>query len=222
MKEVSLSGSPRESVGKKDAKAIRVGGRVPCVVYGSGSQTHFTVADLEIEKLVRTPHVSIVNLDVAGKKSQALIQAIQFHPVSDKIHHVDFLELSPTKKVKVEIPIKLSGRSVGVLSGGKLQQVFRKLKVQAFPKDLPDTIDIDISKMEIGSFVRVSDLATDKITLLNAPKAVVVSVKIARGAVEVVETAAVAAPVAAAPAAGTGVKNAPGQAGAAKPAAAKK
>jgi len=221
MKEVSLSGSPRESVGKKDAKAIRVGGRVPCVVYGSGSQTHFTVADLEIDRLIRTPHVSIVNLDIAGKKTQTLIQAVQFHPVSDKVHHVDFLELNPTKQVKVEIPIKLSGRSVGVLSGGKLQQVFRKLKVQALPKDLPDTINIDITDMGIGAFVRVSDLATDKITLLNAPKAVVVSVKIARGVVEPVATAA--APVAAAaPAAGTGVKNAPGQAGAAAKPAAKK
>ena len=157
-------------------------------------------------------------------KTPTLIQAVQFHPVSDKVHHVDFLELNPTKKVKVEIPIKLSGRSVGVLSGGKLQQVFRKLKVQALPKDLPDTINIDITEMAIGSFVRVSDLATDKITLLNAPKAVVISVKVARGVVETVETAAAPVAAAAAPAAGTGVKNAPGQAGAAaaKPAAAKK
>lgn len=213
MKEVSLSGSPRESVGTKDATAVRNSGRVPCVVYGGGSQTHFTVAKLDIERLVFTPHVSIVNLDIAGKKSKALIQAVQFHPVTDKVHHVDFLELNENKKVKVEVPVKVSGRSVGVMAGGKMQQVFRKLRVHALPADLPDTIEIDITNMNVGDAVRVKELSTDKVRILNAPNAVVVSVKVARGIVETAEGAPAAAGAAAAPAAA-----APAAAAAAKPA----
>lgn len=202
MKEVSLSGSPRENVGTKDATAVRNSGLVPCVVYGGGSQTHFTVAKLDIERLVFTPHVSIVNLDIAGKKSKALIQAIQFHPVTDKVHHVDFLELNDNKKVKVEIPVKVTGRSAGVMSGGKLQQVFRKVKVQALPADLPDDITIDITNMNIGDAIRIKELNTDKVKLLNAQSAVVVSIKVARGAVaEPTPGAPVAAATTAAPAA---------------------
>jgi len=184
MKEVSLSGSLREGVGKKDTKAIRNSGRIPCVVYGSGEQTHFTTGTIEMEKLVFTPDVAFVNLEVGGKKIKSIIQAIQFHPVTDKIEHVDFLELNEKKKVKMDIPVRLKGRSVGVMAGGKLQQVFRKLKVQAFPGDIPDTIEIDITEMGVGAAVRVKDLASDKLTILNAPNAVVVSVKTARGVVE--------------------------------------
>lgn len=201
MKEVSLSGSPRENVGSKDATAVRNSGRIPCVVYGGGSQTHFTVAKLDMERLVFTPDVAIVNLDIAGKKSKALIQAVQFHPVTDKIHHVDFLELNDKKKVKVELPVKLTGRSVGVMAGGKLQQVFRKVKVQALPGDLPDNITIDITNMKVGDFIRIKELSTDKVQILNAPNAVVVSVKVARGVVEAAPGAAAGAPAAAAPAA---------------------
>lgn len=208
MKEVSLSGSPRENVGSKDATAVRNGGRIPCVVYGGGTQTHFTTAILDLERLVFTPHVSIVNLDIAGKKSKTLIQAIQFHPVTDKIQHVDFLELNDKKKVKIEVPVTVLGRSVGVMAGGKLQQVFRKLRVHAFPADLPDNISIDITNMNVGDAVRVKELTSDKVQILNAPNAVVVAVKVARGVVEPAPGAVAGAP--AAPAAA-----------AAKPAAAK-
>lgn len=213
MKEVSLSGSPRENVGSKDATAVRNSGRVPCVVYGGGSQTHFTVAKLEIEKLVFTPHVSIVNLDVAGKKSKAIIQAVQFHPVTDKVHHVDFLELNDNKKVKIEIPVKVTGRSVGVMAGGKLQQVFRKVKVHALPGDLPDNLTIDITNLNVGDAIRIKELSTEKVQILNAPNAVVVAVKSARGVVaDPTASAAGAAPAAGAAAA---------PAAAAKPAAKK-
>jgi large subunit ribosomal protein L25 len=202
MKEVSLSGSPRENVGSKDATAIRNSGRIPCVVYGGASQTHFSVAKLDMERLVFTPHVSIVNLEVGGKKSKALIQAVQFHPVTDKIHHVDFLELNDKKKVKVEVPVVLTGRSVGVMAGGKLQQVFRKVKVHALPGDLPDNVTIDITNMKVGDFIRIKELSTDKVQILNAPNAVVVSVKVARGVVEPAPgTAPAAGAAAAAPAA---------------------
>lgn len=193
-----MSGSLRENVGTKDAKAVRNNDRVPCVVYGGETQTHFTVAKLDMERLVFTPHVSIVNLDIAGKKSKAIIKAVQFHPVTDKVQHVDFLELNEKKKVRIEIPVKLTGRSVGVMAGGKLQQVFRKVKVLALPADLPDDVTIDITNLKVGDQVRIKELSTDKVQILNAPNAVIVSVKVARGVVENADAAAAAAPAAAA------------------------
>ncbi len=188
-----MSGSPRASVGTKDATAVRNSGRIPCVVYGGETQTHFSVAILDMERLVFTPHVSIVNLDVAGKKTRALIQNVQFHPVTDKIWHVDFLELFENKPAKVELPVKLTGRSVGVMAGGKLQQVFRKLKVQALPKDLPDDITIDITDMKVGDAIRIKDINNDKVRVLNSPNAVLVSVKASRQVVADAEGAGAAA-----------------------------
>ncbi len=183
MKEVSLSGSPRANVGKKDTKAVRNSGDVPCVVYGSGTQTHFSVKHTDMEKLIYTPDVYIINLDIDGKSVKTIIQDIQYHPVTDNIQHVDFLELQDDKKVKVNVPVYLHGRAPGVLNGGKLQQIFRKVKVYALPANLPDSIQVDISKLKIGMAVRIKDIASDSLEILNAPNAVVCSVKMSRGAV---------------------------------------
>lgn len=182
MKKVSLSGSIRENVGKKDAKAVRNARRVPCVVYGSGKQTHFSVKHTDLEKIVFNKDVFNVEVDIDGTKYSTIIQDTQQHPVTDKIMHCDFLELADDKKVKVDIPVVLEGRSVGVMNGGRLQQVFRKLTVYALPNALPEVIKVDISDLKIGMSVRVKELATDDMELLNAPNAVVVSVKMARGA----------------------------------------
>jgi large subunit ribosomal protein L25 len=184
MKKVSLSGSVRENVGKKDAKAVRVSKRVPCVVYGSGKQTHFSVKHTDLEKIVFNKDVFNVELNVDGTKFSTIIQDTQQHPVTDKITHVDFLELSADKKVKVDIPVVLEGRSPGVMNGGRLQQVFRKLSVLALPSALPEVITIDMTELKIGDSIRVKALATDDMELLNAANAVVVSVKMARGASE--------------------------------------
>lgn len=183
MKEVSLSGSLRANVGKKDAKAVRNSGGVPCVVYGSGEQTHFSVKHVDMEKLIYTPNVYIINLDINGKTVKSVIQDIQFHPVTDKIVHVDFIELQDNKKVKVNIPVNLIGRSPGVMSGGKLQQIFRRVKVFALPADLPDSIEVDISGLNIGQAIRVRDINNESLNILNAASAVICSVKMARGAV---------------------------------------
>lgn len=187
MKEVSLSGSLRENVGKKDTKAIRKAERVPCVVYGTGQQHHFSVKHTDMEKLVYTPNVYVINIELGDKKAKAVIQDVQHHPVTDRIQHVDFIELQDDKKVKVNVPVVLEGRAPGVLNGGKLSQIFRKLKVYALPGELPDQITVDISKLRIGQSIRVRDLITDKLEILNAPSAVVCSVKMARGAVADVE-----------------------------------
>ena len=187
MKTVQLSGSPRASVGKKDAKAVRNAGGVPCVLYGSGEQTYFSVRDVDIEKIVFSPDVFQVELDINGTKKKGIIQELQIHPVTDKVLHVDFLELEDGKPVKLGIPITLSGRSKGVLNGGRLQQVFRRLKVKGLPKDIPAAVDIDITNLRIGESRRVSDLNVPGVELLDAQNAVVVSVKMARGAVDLDE-----------------------------------
>lgn len=184
MKEVSLSGSVRTNVGKKDAKAVRVAGNVPCVVYGAGTQTHFSVKHADLEKLIYTPSVYIINVDVDGKSVKTIFQDIQYHPVTDRILHVDFIELQNDKKIKVNIPVNLFGRSPGVLNGGKLQQIFRRLKVYALPGDLPDSIEVDISSLKIGMAVRVSDVNNDKLNITNAANSVICSVKMARGAAD--------------------------------------
>ena len=184
MKTVQLSGSPRANVGKKDAKAVRNAGGVPCVLYGSGEQIHFSIRDVDLEKIIFSPNVFQIELDIDGNKKKAIIQEVQIHPVTDRLIHVDFLELVDDKPVKVNIPVQLSGRSKGVLNGGRLQQVFRHLKVEGLPKDLPDAIKIDITELRIGMSKRVSDLEMPGVKILNASNAVVVSVKMARGAAD--------------------------------------
>lgn len=187
MKTVQLSGSPRAGVGKKDAKAVRNSGRVPCVLYGTGEQMYFSVRDVDMEKIVFSPDVYQIELDIDGTKKKAIIQELQIHPVKDTVQHVDFLELVEDKAVKVEIPVVLTGRSKGVMSGGRLQQVFRRLRVEGLPKDIPASIELDITPLNIGNSIRVSHIEIPGIKVLNAPNAVVVSVKMARGAVKAAE-----------------------------------
>ena len=183
MKTVQLSGSPRANVGKKDAKAVRNSGSVPCVLYGTGEQIYFSVRNIDMLKIVVSPDVYIVELDIEGTKKTGIIQELQMHPVKEAVQHVDFLELVDNKPVVIGIPVKLVGRSQGVLNGGRLQQVFRRLKVQALPKDLPSEIEIDITPIKIGQSRRVSDVVLPGVTMLDPQNAVVVSVKRARGAV---------------------------------------
>lgn len=185
MKKAQLSGSLRANVGKKDAKATRNAGRVPCVLYGSGEQTHFSVRQVDVEKLIFSPDVYQVELEIDGTKKMAIIQDLVLHPVKDTPVHVDFLELSDNKPVKVELPLRTVGSAIGVMNGGKLRQPYRKLKVIGLPGELPEAIVVDISKMRIGNQIRISNLAeTNKVTFLDPANAVVLSIKMARGAVD--------------------------------------
>ena len=189
MKVSQLSGSLRSNVGKKDAKATRDAGMVPCVLYGQGTQTHFAVKDIAIEKLVFNPDVFQVELDIEGTKATAIIQELQQNPITDKVTHIDFLQLDPKKAVKIALPVRLTGASRGVLAGGKLLQVYRRLKVIALAGDLPEAIIVDITKLRIGQSIRVGDLETQATGLkfVDAKSAVVVSVKMARGASKAAE-----------------------------------
>ena len=182
MKVSVLSGSLRANVGKKDAKALRDADRVPCVLYGQGTQTHFSARKIDIERLVFTPEVYQVELDIEGKKAKAIIQDLQQDPVKDTVRHVDFYELDDKKPVKVGLPVRLTGASRGVLAGGKLLQVFRRLTVVGLPGALPDAITIDITKLRIGQSIRVGQIENSDLKFLEPDNAVVVSVKMARGA----------------------------------------
>ena len=184
MKTAQLSGSLRVNVGQKDATALRNAGRVPCVLYGTGEQTHFHVKLNDIEKIVLSPEVYQVHLDVEGKKARGIIRELQQHPVTDRIRHVDFLEITDTKPVTVGLPVRLTGASRGVLAGGRLMQVFRILRSTGLVQDLPDAITLDISKLRIGQSIRVKAIDIPGITFLDPANAVVVSVKMARGAVK--------------------------------------
>jgi large subunit ribosomal protein L25 len=184
MKTAQLSGSLRTGVGKKDAAAVRNAGLVPCVLYGTGEQTHFAVKRIDLEKIIYSPEVYLVELDVEGKKATAIVRELQQHPVKDTIMHVDFLQTTDKKAIKVGLPVRLTGSSAGVRAGGRLQTVFRNLTCEGLAKDLPDAITLDITKLKIGGAIRVKDIAIEGVNLLDPANAVVVSVKMARGAVK--------------------------------------
>lgn len=184
MKTVQLSGSLRANVGKKDSAALRNAGQVPCVLYGQGTQTHFSVKKIAIEKIVYSPDVYQVELNIDGKTAVGIIQELQQHPTKDTIQHVDFLELSDKKSIKVNLPVRLVGSSPGVISGGKLMLVFRTLQCVGLPKDLPEAITLDISSLNIGAAIRINNIVLPGLTFLDPANAVVVSVKMARGAVK--------------------------------------
>ena len=201
MKSVSISGSPRVNVGKTDATALRNAKKVPCVLYGGKEQVHFSVLEADFKDLIYTPSVNTVNLDIAGKKYNAILQEAQFHTVKDHLLHVDFLEIVPGKPVTMNIPVKTTGTSPGVRNGGKLNKKLKTLRVKGLVEKMPDTIDIAINTLEIGQGVRVGDIKVDGLTFLNAENITVVSVQVTRAAVEEPKVAAPVAAAAAAPAA---------------------
>ena len=212
MKVVTLSGSPRANVGKVNATSLRNTGKVPCVLYGGKEQTHFSADETAFRHIIYTPEVCFVEIDIDGKKTKAILQEAQYHKISDKLIHADFLEIVATKPVVMNVPVKLKGQSEGVKAGGKLNFKQRMLKVKGLADKLPGQIDIDITNLAIGKGVSVGDIKIDGVEVLNPKNISVVSVNMSRNVVE--ETPA-AAPKAAAPAA------APAAAAAAKPAAKK-
>ena len=180
MKSIAISGSPRENVGKRDAKELRYEGKVPAVLYGGKNQIHFSVSASDLKSLVYTPDVSFVALDVAGVKAQAIIQDVHFHPLTDLPLHVDFLELDEKKPVVMLIPVKLTGTSPGVKIGGKLVQKLRKLRVKALPKDMPQYVEVSLETLEVGKSVSVGDLKFNDFLITNNTDDTIVSVIMSR------------------------------------------
>ena len=184
MKSITIKGSKRESVGKASTKALRNAGKVPCVLYGGDKAMHFSADELSFSKIVYTPNVYMAMIELEnGEKYKAILQDIQFHPVSDKILHVDFYQLHDDKPVMMEIPVRLEGNAPGVVAGGNLRFPYRKLKVKALPSDLPDFITADISELKIGDKLYVTGLKNDKYTILHPDNTVVAQVRVSRLAV---------------------------------------
>ncbi|MDL2230942.1 50S ribosomal protein L25 [Bacteroidales bacterium OttesenSCG-928-L19] len=176
MKSVSISGSLRENVGKKDAKAQRNSGMIPCVLYGGKEQFQFVVSEEQFRKLLYTPEVKYAELTINDKKFEAIVQATQFHPITDKLLHVDFLEVVEGKPIEIGIPVKVTGTSPGVLRGGKLSKKVRKLKVKGELKDIPENIIVDISNMDINDSIKVNNLTIANLQFMEVPTKIIVSV----------------------------------------------
>lgn len=184
MKSITINGSQRESVGKKSTKALRNAGQVPCVLYGGDNPVHFSAAELAFSKLVYTPnaHTVVISLD-NGDTFNAVLQDIQFHPVTDRILHIDFYQLFDDKEIALTIPVSLVGNSRGVKNGGVLRRNNRKLRVKALPANLPDFIEVDITPLKIGGKVYVGDLPSDNYKFMHPDNTVVCQVRTSRTAV---------------------------------------
>ena len=183
MKSVSISGSPRENVGKKDAKAQRVQGMIPCVLYGGKEQKMFVVEEGQFRDLLYTPEVKYVELTVGGQTCNAIVQETQFHPITDRLLHVDFLEVVDGKPITIEIPFKITGTSPGVLKGGFLHKRVRKLKVRGLLENIPECITADISNLDIEDVIRICDINIDNLSIIDNPNKVIVSVNQTRNVV---------------------------------------
>ena len=184
MKSVEIQGNVRTEVGSKYAKAERKAGNVPCVVYGGEAPIHFSAPTLAFRGLVYTAEAKTAKITVGDTTVEAVIQDMQFHPVTDQLMHIDFIQLVDGKAVTMNIPVVLHGQARGVLNGGKLETILRQLSVRAIPGQFPESIELDITNLRIGKSIRVSDVTPEGFEILNADTAVIVTVKKARGAVD--------------------------------------
>ena len=182
MKTFELKGKLRAEVGKKATKAVRTAASVPCVLYGGAENLHFTTTVSELHKLVYSPEVFLVSLEIDGKKRNAIMKDLQFHSVSDKVLHIDFLEVFENKPFVVEIPVQLEGLAEGVKAGGKLSLEMRKLRVKGIYTQIPEKIVLDVTNLGLGKTIQVGNIQVPNIELLNAKNAVVAQVKLTRAA----------------------------------------
>ena len=190
MKSITIKGSQRESVGKAASKALRNAGQVPCVLYGGDDVLHFSAPELAFKNIVYTPNVYTAAIELNGKTYNAILQDIQFDPVSDKIIHIDFYQLHKDKEITIEVPIQIEGTSPGIMAGGTLRIVNRKLKVKALPDNLPDFVRVDISGLEMGNKLYITKLAQDNYKIMHPDNTVVCQVRVSRAAMKAAQDAA--------------------------------
>jgi large subunit ribosomal protein L25 len=180
MKSVVIKGKKREAVGKKDSKRLRGEENVPCVLYGGDEPIHFYAGFNEFRKVVYTPSVFLIDLDIDGTVYSAIVQDTQWHAVEEQLLHVDFLLIKDDKPVKIEVPVQTVGLAKGITQGGKLVSNLRRLKVKAIAKNLPDTIDLDVEGLGIGDSIKVGDIKIENLEVLNNKSNVIVSVNVTR------------------------------------------
>ncbi|PKQ45907.1 50S ribosomal protein L25/general stress protein Ctc [Confluentibacter flavum] len=185
MKSITINGSQRESVGKKATKALRNAGQVPCVLYGGDTPVHFSANELAFSKLVYTPNAHTVVIAIEnGETYNAVLQDIQFHPVTDRILHIDFYQLFENKEIAMEIPVLFVGNSKGVKNGGVLRKNLRSLRVKALPANLPDFIEADITPLKIGSKLYITTLENDAYKFMHPDNTVVCLVRRSRTSID--------------------------------------
>jgi large subunit ribosomal protein L25 len=184
MKTIRIEGSPRKELGKRGSALLRKEGNVPCVIYGSKENTHFYAHENSFLKLVYTHETHLVNIIIEGQEIRTVMKDIQFHPVTDKILHVDFVEVHENKPVIINIPVSLTGDSVGIKAGGKLRMKRRNLKVKGYPNDIPEFLTVDVSNVKINHSVKVGDLAFDKLELLDPKIATILTIASSRVALK--------------------------------------
>ena len=187
MKSITINGSKRESVGKKSTKALRNAGQVPCVIYGGGNPIHFSAEELAFSKLVYTPNAHTVVIALGSDTLNAVLQDIQFHPVTDRILHVDFYQLYDDKEIAMDIPVHVIGKSLGVANGGSLRRNKRKLRVKALPSNLPDFIEADVTPLKIGGKLYITELENESYKFLHPDNTVVCQVKRSRVSIDELE-----------------------------------
>ena len=190
MQSITIVGSQRESVGKAASKALRNAGKVPCVLYGGENTIHFSADTLAFKKLVYTPNVYTATIELGGKTYTAILQDIQFDPVTDKIIHIDFYQLNKNKEITIEVPIQIEGTSPGIMAGGTLRIVNRKLKVKALPDNLPDFVPVNISGLEMGNKLYVTKLAQENYKIMHPDNTVVCQIRVSRAAMKAAQDAA--------------------------------
>ncbi|KAF0132023.1 MAG: large subunit ribosomal protein L25 [Bacteroidetes bacterium] len=183
MKTVSLSGSPRENVGKKDAKTLRYAGKVPCVLYGGAEQVHFQMNQVDFKVILFTPETFLIEIKIGSKTYKTLLKDVQYHPVGDHVLHADFYEVKDDKPVVVSLPVKLKGTSPGVIRGGKMKLKMTRLNVKGLIANMPEFIEISIAKLNVNQSIKVKNLEFEKLNILNNSNSVVVEVTAARGIV---------------------------------------
>lgn len=176
MKSIEIKALLRSETGKKVSKKLRSEGNVPCVMYGGDQVIHFYTHENNFKDLIYSPNVYIVHFIIDGKTYMAVLQAIQFQPVTDKIIHIDFVQVFNDKPVLMNIPLRITGESVGIKAGGKLRLKRRNVKVRGFLKDLPDSLEIDITLLDIGMSIKINELSFRNLEILDPPRAMVVAV----------------------------------------------
>ena len=191
MESIALKASLRKETGKKSSKTIRNEEGIPCVLYGEKENINFMTTEKDFRCLIFTPHVYMIHIDIDGNIHNAVIKDLQFHPVTDKLIHADFYEISDTKAITIEIPVKITGSSIGVREGGRLVIERRKVKLKGFPKDIPAEIEVDVTELSIGKSIRAGDIATGgKFDVVLSKEAPIASVRMTRAAAAAAQEAA--------------------------------
>lgn len=189
MKQISIQGTVRTETGKKATKLQRLAGNVPCNLYGEKRDENglpvavpFVVSEKEINKIIFTPHIYLVNINIDGKEHKAIIKETQFHPVKDNVLHVDFYEVTPEKPIVIGVPIQTEGLAAGVRAGGRLTTMLRKLNVRGLYENIPEKLTIDVTPLELGKSMKVGELSFDNIELVTPKEVVVCTIKMTRAA----------------------------------------